>query len=405
MNKQSLKTDFLIAFRYFRTRRKVGMASATSLITLVGVAVGTMAILVSMSVLNGFKGVITQRTRDMEPDLKIHVRSLTAEEQEELLKDLEHQFPEDTFMPVMNRKVIASGTKQRLIQLKGIHPKTFDTMMRMSPYLAYKGFLTDDITRTDFPEIILGSGLAYDLGVTIGDTVTLISPIDIESFSAPILKAVLKNTFDVNVFNYDDMLGLIHLQDMQYFLDDPGWHEIYVRSEDPDAWEKISALLPDNIPCIPWQEEHRELFAAMEMEKKGTFLVLNLIILLAGFNLVSSLIMLLLEKKWEIGILKSMGLQDKDAFRIYFILSWITGGIGMLIGLLGSLPLLLWQQFRPFIKLPQDVYFITYLPVRVMLPDVILTILVLIAIISLAGLLPARQSVKLKPLDSIKVKM
>ncbi|BFN36698.1 ABC transporter permease [Fidelibacter multiformis] len=405
MSKESLKTDFLIAFRYFKTRRKVGMASATSLITLVGVAVGTMAILVSLSVLNGFKDVITQRTRDMEPDLKIHVRSLTADEQKDILENLVYQFPEDTYMPVMERKVIASGTKQRLIQLKGVQPLTFDSMMGMSAYLAYQDFLTDDITQTDFPEIILGSGLAYDLGVTVGDTVTLISPIDIESFSAPVLKAIVKNTFDVDVFNYDDMLGFIHLLDMQYFLDDPGWHEIYVRSEDPDARDKISALLPDDIPCIPWQEEHRELFAAMEMEKKGTFLVLNLIILLAGFNLVSSLVMLLLEKKWEIGILKSMGLRDRDAFRIYFILSWITGGIGMLIGLLGSVPLLLWQQVRPFVKLPQDVYFITYLPVRVMLPDVVLTVLVLIAIISLAGLLPARQAVKLKPLDSIKVKM
>jgi len=129
MSKESLKTDFLIAFRYFKTRRKVGMASATSLITLVGVAVGTMAILVSLSVLNGFKDVITQRTRDMEPDLKIHVRSLTADEQKDILENLVYQFPEDTYMPVMERKVIASGTKQRLIQLKGVQPLTFDSMM------------------------------------------------------------------------------------------------------------------------------------------------------------------------------------------------------------------------------------------------------------------------------------
>ncbi len=405
MSRQSLKTDFLIAFRYFRTRRKVGMASATSLITLAGVAIGTMAILISMSVLNGFKDVITQRTRDMEPDLKIHIRTLTADEQKGLLDTLSTRFPDYTFMPVMDRKVIASGNKQRLIQVKGVRPDRFNDMIHLKSYLAYQSFLTDDITQTDYPEIVLGSGLAYSLGVSAGDTLTLISPVDIESFSAPVLKTILKNTFDVDVFNYDDMLGFIHLLDMQYFLDDPGWHEIYVRTDDPGARQKIAAVLPEKIPLVPWQEEHRELFAAMEMEKKGTFIVLNLIILLAGFNLVSSLIMLLLEKKWEIGILKSMGLRDDDAFRIYFILSWITGGIGMVIGLIVSLTLLLWQQFHPFIMLPQDVYFIKYLPVIVSPVDVILTTAVLIVIISLAGLFPARQSVKLKPLDSIKVKM
>lgn len=405
MNKGSFKTDFFIAFRYFKTRRKVGMASATSFITLIGVAIGTFAILVSMSVLNGFRDVIMERTRDMEPDMKIHIRSLTPDAQQELLTSLKEKFPEYAFIPVMDRKVIASGTRQKLIQVKGVHPDPFSDMVHLDDYLAYEKFLTNDIQQTTFPEIILGSGLAYQLGVMVGDTVTLLSPIDIENFSAPILKTIVKNTFDVDVFNYDEMLGFVHILDMQYFLDDPGWHEIYVRSDDPRAFDKIAAILPPSTSLIPWQEEHRELFAAMEIEKRGTFVVLNLIILLAGFNLVSSLIMLLLEKKWEIGILKSMGLHEKGAFRIYFLLSWITGGIGMMIGLLFSLPLLLWQQYQPFIKLPQDLYIIEYLPVRVLPVDVIVTLIVLIIIISLAGLFPARQSVKLKPLDSIKVKM
>lgn len=405
MSKSRLKTDFLIALRYFRTRRKVGMASATSLITLVGVAVGTMAILISMSVLNGFRDVIVNRTRDMEPDLKIHVRSLDSEDQKDFMEMLESRFPDYAFMPVLERKVIASGNKQRLMQVRGIRPSRFERQADLKPYLNYGEFLTDDITRTPYPEIIMGSGLAYNLNLTVGDTVTLISPVDVESFSAPVMKAVLINTFDVDVFNYDDMIGYIHLLDMQYFLDDPGWHEIYVNANDKRPEERLKAVLPDSIPLIPWQEEHRELFGAMEMEKKGTFIVLNLIILLAGFNLVSSLIMLLLEKKWEVGILKSMGLRDRDAFRIYFFLSWITGGIGMILGLSVSLIVLLQQQFHPFIPLPRDVYFIEYLPVVVSPADVILTIVVLIVIISCAGLLPARHAVRLKPLDSIKVKM
>lgn len=381
------------------------MASATSLITLIGVTIGTMAVLISMSVLNGFRDVISHRTRNMEPDLKIHVRILNESDQRDLLSELEYHFPEYHFTPVLDRKIIISGTRQTLMQLKGIYPSELGSMFRLEPYLKYDSFLTEDIGQTEFPEIVLGSGLAYSLNLMVGDTVTLLSPADVEYYSAPVMKAVLKNTYDIDIFNYDDMTGFVHILDMQYFIDEPGWHEIYVRISEPNGEKKLRAFLPEQVSLISWKDEHRELFAAMEMEKKGTFIVLNLIILLAGFNLVSSLIMLLLEKKWEVGILKSMGLKDNQAFRIYFILGWITGGIGMIIGLSASLIFLLWQQFHPFIRLPGDVYFIEYLPVIVSFRDVLLTIVVLILIITLAGLLPARHSVKLKPLDSIKVKM
>ena len=381
------------------------MASATSLITLIGVAVGTMAVLISMSVLNGFRDVITHRTRNMEPDLKIHVRIFDESDQRNLLTNLEYNFPDYHFTPVLDRKIIVSGTKQSLMQLKGIYPSELGSMFKLKPYLKYDSFLTEDIGQTEFPEIVLGSGLAYSLNLMVGDTVTLLSPADVEYYSAPVMKAILKNIYDIDIFNYDDMTGFVHILDMQYFIDEPGWHEIYVRTTDSNAEKKLRSYLPDQLSLISWKDEHRELFAAMEMEKKGTFIVLNLIILLAGFNLVSSLIMLLLEKKWEVGILKSMGLKVNQAFRIYFILGWITGGIGMVIGLISSLSLLLWQQFHPFIRLPGDVYFIKYLPVVVSPWDVLLTIIVLILIITLASLLPARHSVKLKPLDSIKIKM
>jgi len=364
-----------------------------------------MAVLISMSVLNGFRDIITNRTRNMEPDLKIHVRVLHESDQRDLLSELKSNFPDYHFTPVLDRKIIVSGNKQTLMQLKGIYPSELGSMFRLEPYLRYNTFLTEDITQTDFPEIVLGSGLAYSLNLMPGDTVTLISPSDVEYYSAPVMKAILKNTYDIDIFNYDDMTGFVHILDMQYFIDEPGWHELYVRTRDTNAENKLRAFLPEQVTLISWKDEHRELFAAMEMEKKGTFIVLNLIILLAGFNLISSLIMLLLEKKWEVGILKSMGMKDKQAFRIYFILGWITGGIGMVIGLTASLALLLRQQFHPFIRLPGDVYFIEYLPVVVNFRDVMLTIAVLILIISLAGLLPARHSVKLKPLDSIKVKM
>ncbi|MDD5710012.1 MAG: FtsX-like permease family protein, partial [Candidatus Marinimicrobia bacterium] len=347
---------------------------------------------------------------NMSPALTFYVKHATEEEQEVLLKELRNSPDFRMTTPTLERKMlISSGKYQQLGFVKGIRPDEYNTIMNIRPYLQEKRLLTADLAQTEFPEILLGLSLANRIGVGIGDTVTLVSLLDIQTYTAPSIQCIVRDLFNVTVFDYD-YRAYMHLLDMQYLLDEPAYHQIETELTQEKQLLHVQkdwqSRLPASVRLANWWEEHLELFSAMQVEKIATFLVLCLVILLAGFNLIASMVMLLLEKKWEIGILQSMGCGSRDAYRIYFRLGWYTGGLGMVLGLVSALLLLLLQQYFPFFVMPgaEDVYIFRYVPVIVNFWDVLFTVLVVALLISLASLLPARRAARVRPLEAIKTK-
>ena len=404
------KTIFWIAFRYFRTRKKVKMVSVISIITILGAFVGTFAILSSLSVMNGFKKTIVDRAVNFEPNMKVFVKEYPKEFQENLQRKIAKLENVNEVSPVVERKIIISNSQGQLLSvIKGISPDSYRKTIEIEPYLLKGDFLTDDIYSTDFPEIVIGAQISDYLNVMIGDTVSLLSPLDIKAYSAPTMECVVKDIFQVDIFNYD-YRAFIHIEDMKYLLDYSSSHYLEITGNKKFNKKKVKKEIEKmgvkSKYISTWEEDHKEVFAAMQMEKIGTFIVLNLIIILSGFNLISSLLMLLLEKRWEIGILKSMGMNNKNSFKLYFYLGWLTGGSGMILGMIFSLTLLLLQQHFPFIHLPGggEVYIMKYLPVDVKLLDVIITFITLSFVISLSSWYPARKANKIKPLEAIKSK-
>ena len=409
MNKRKTYINFIVK-RYFSSRKKVKMISTTSLITIIGTFLGTFAIIAALSVMNGFRDMVFQRTQNMSPALTFYVKHATEEEQEVLLKELRNSPDFRMATPTLERKMlISSGKYQQLGFVKGIRPDEYNTIMNIRPYLQEKRLLTADLAQTEFPEILLGLSLANRIGVGIGDTVTLVSLLDIQTYTAPSIQCIVRDLFNVTVFDYD-YRAYMHLLDMQYLLDEPAYHQIETELTQEKQLLQVQkdwqSRLPASVRLANWWEEHLELFSAMQVEKIATFLVLCLVILLAGFNLIASMVMLLLEKKWEIGILQSMGCGSRDAYRIYFRLGWYTGGLGMVLGLVSALLLLLLQQYFPFFVMPgaEDVYIFRYVPVIVNFWDVLFTVLVVALLISLASLLPARRAARVRPLEAIKTK-
>ncbi|MFA5435457.1 MAG: FtsX-like permease family protein [Candidatus Neomarinimicrobiota bacterium] len=346
----------------------------------------------------------------MSPALTFYVKNTPEETQDNLLKELRESPDFSVATPTLERKMlISAGKYQQLAFIKGIRPEEYEGIMNIRPYLQEKQALTDDLAQTLFPEILLGLSLANRIGVSVGDTVTLVSLLDIRNYTAPSIRCVVRDLFNVTVFDYD-YRAYMHLLDMQYLLDEPAYHQIeteLVREKMlPLVQKDWQSRVPESLRVANWWEEHLELFSAMQIEKIATFLVLCLVILLAGFNLIASLVMLLLEKKWEIGILQSMGCASRDAYRIYFRLGWYTGGLGMMLGLISALLLLLIQQYFPFFVMPgaEDVYIFRYVPVIVNFWDVLFTVLVVSLLISLASLLPARRAARIRPLEAIRTK-
>lgn len=408
----SKNTKFInfIAGRYFSSRKKVKMVSTTSIITIIGTFLGTFAIIASLSVMNGFRDMIFTRTQDMSPDMTFYVKNSLPEDRTKLLEDLNKDPRFQTVTPSIERKMLlSSGKYQQLAFVKGIQPKEYQNIVKLSPYLQEKQSLTNDIAKTSYPEIILGVSLANKLGLETGDTLDLISLLDVESYNVPTMKCIIKDVFNVTVFDFD-YRAYIHILDMKYLLNEPNAHqfeaELYLKKELSEVNKYWKAHLPADVRMATWWEEHLELFSAMQIEKLATFLVLSLIVLIAGFNLISSMIMLLLEKKWEIGILQSMGCAPRDAHKIYFRLGWYTGGIGMFSGTIFSVLLLLIQQYFPFIVMPgaNEVYIFKYVPVILNVWDVLATVLMVSILITLSSLIPARRANKIKPLEAIKTK-
>lgn len=386
------------------------MISTTSMITIIGTFLGTFAIIASLSVMNGFRDMIFTRTQDMSPDMTFYVKNSAVEDRNELIKDLNKDLRFKTVTPSIERKMLlSSGNYQQLAFVKGIQPDEYQDIVKLSPYLQEDEFLTDDIGQTGFPEIILGISLAHKLGLETGDTLDLISMLDIDSYNVPSMKCIIKDVFNATVFDFD-YRAYIHILDMKYLLDEPNAHLFEAELHSPKDLSEVNkywkANLPDDIRMATWWEEHLDLFSAMQIEKLATFLVLSLIVIIAGFNLISSMIMLLLEKKWEIGILQSMGCAPGDAHRIYFRLGWYTGGIGMLSGTIFSLLILLIQQYFPFIVMPgaNEVYIFKYVPVIVTFWDVLATVAMVSILITFSSLIPARRANKIKPLEAIKTK-
>jgi lipoprotein-releasing system permease protein len=399
-----------IAGRYFSSRKKVKMISTTSIITIIGTFLGTFAIIAALSVMNGFRDMLFQRTQDMSPDLTFYVKNAHAEDRNELFTAIKEDMRVKTLTPSIERKMLVNAGKyQQLAFIKGVKPGEYKEILKIDPYLQEKQFLTDDLSQTSYPEIIMGLSLANKLGVGVGDTINLVSLLDVKTYTAPSMQCIVKDIFNVTVFDYD-YRAYIHMLDMQYLLDEPNYHQFEAElysSKDLNSVNKYwKEHLPENSRVASWWEEHLELFSAMQVEKVATFLVLSLIIIIAGFNLISSMIMLLLEKKWEIGILQSMGCAPGDAYRIYFRLGWYTGGLGMVLGGISAVILLLFQQYFPFLVMPgaNDVYIFKYVPVIVNFWDVLATFAMVSILITVSSLVPARRANKIKPLDAIKTK-
>lgn len=404
------RTIFWLAFRYFRTRKKVKMVSVISIITILGAFIGTFAILSSLSVMNGFKKTIVDRAVNFEPDIRVFVKDYSKEFQEDLQIKISELENVDEVSSIVERKLIISNSQgQQLSLVKGVSPNSYKKIIEIEPYLFRGGFLTDNIETTNFPEIAIGAQIAGYLNIAIGDTISLISPLDIKTYSAPTMECIVNDIFQVDIFDYD-FRAFIHIADMKYLLDDPLNHYLEVAGDKKFNKEKIKKEIVElgvkGKYISTWEEDHKEVFSAMQIEKIGTFIVLNLIIVLSGFNLISSLLMLLLEKRWEVGILKSMGMNDKKSFRLYFYLGWLTGGSGMIFGIIFSLTILLLQQYFPFIHLPGggDIYIMKYLPVDVQFLDVIITFITLSLVISFSSWYPAKKANRIKPLEAIRSK-
>ena len=407
--------EFFVSLRYLLAKRRQTFISLITFISIAGVAVGVTALIVVLAVMNGFQRDLRDRILGITSHIVVGRYDATIADYHEVIDEIKRENGVTGASPYIYTQVmLSSGRGVSGALLRGIDPQTAAEVVNIQKDMI-RGNLTDlentpSTSSENGPGIILGVELANNLGVRQKDWVTVISP---TGRLTPIGQTPKSKLFQVagifqsGMFEYDNTLAYISLKSAQQFL---GIGDVVsgieVRVDDIyDAQaiaQKLRSRLGPSFWVRDWMQMNRNLFSALKLEKVVMFIILTLIVLVAAFNIVSSLIMLVMEKTRDIAILKAMGATTTSIRKIFVLEGLMIGVSGTILGLLGGFGLCGILKRYHFIELPRDVYYISTLPVHLEGTDVAIIAFSAIAISLIATLYPSRQAAKLEPAEALR---
>lgn len=410
--------EFFISLRYLLAKRRHAFISLITLISVAGVAVGVMALIVVLAVMNGFQHDLRDRILGVTSHAVVGHFQGTFGTYHELVQEIQQEEGVAAATPfVLTQVMMNSGKSVSGAILRGIDPESAPKVTRLEQSLL-QGTLASLLetpaetpaSERPSPGIILGVELATRLGVRPDEYVTLISPTGQTTPAGRVPKSQLFRVvglFKSGMFEYDNTLAYIHLRDAQRLLgigDAVNGIEVKVIDiyEAAQVAERLQKKLGYPYWVRDWMQMNHNLFSALKLEKVVMFIILTLIILVAAFNIVSSLIMMVMEKTKDIAILKAMGATTHMVRRIFVLEGLLIGVIGTVLGLVGGFALCELLKRYQFIELPRDVYYISTLPVRMEALDVVIIACAAVAICLAATFYPSKQAAKLHPAEALR---
>lgn len=406
--------EFFIGSRYLRTKQKQAFISLITVLSMAGVTVGVMALIVVIAVMTGFEYDLKSRILGVESHIVIMRNNGPFSDYRNILERVENTDGVEAATPFINSQVILrSSLSLSGAVLRGIDPDSADRVIKNLNKVSLKNLKETDqrkSTSIAMPAIILGKELAKNLGVMQGDPVYLISPRGMISpiGHIPTMKRFkVAGLFESGMYEYDRSLAYMHIKDAQKILRmGDSVNGLEVRVNDIYNAKNIAGRIVKKLGfqywARDWMQMNQNLFSALKLEKTVMFIILALIVLVAAFNIASTLIMMVMEKTKDIAILKAMGATNKSIRKIFVFKGIVIGSIGTIFGVCLGFILCTVLKYYQFIELPGDVYYITTLPVKLELLDVVIIASAAMAISFLATLYPARQASKLDPVEAIR---
>ncbi|MFC5488109.1 lipoprotein-releasing ABC transporter permease subunit [Dokdonella soli] len=407
--------EVFIGLRYTRAKRRNHFISFISLVSILGIAVGVTALITVISVMNGFDKELKERILGMVAHATIEGVDETVRDWPQALKLAKENGHVLGAAPYVERQAMLQGTRVSGAIIRGVMPALEPKVSDVDQHMR-KGRL-DDLVAGHF-DIVLGSELAMTLGVDVGDLVTVFAP----EFSATPIGAIPRmkrftvvGIFEVGMQEYDSGLAVVNMQDAQtlYRLDGPTG--IRLKLDDMFQAYPIGRDLARNLGSqyyriTDWMQGHSNFFKAVAMEKKVMFLILSLIVAVAAFNLVSTLVMLVTDKQADIAILRTLGQSPNSIMGTFMVQGILVGTLGIALGVLFGVLLSLnlsaivhWiEQTFHVTFLSPDVYYISELPSDLHWPDVIWITVTAFAFCTLATLYPARRAAKTEPAAALR---
>tara|TARA_B100001996_G_scaffold381583_1_gene371306 strand:- start:741 stop:1907 length:1167 start_codon:yes stop_codon:yes gene_type:complete len=366
--------------------------SSTGLFSMIGMGVGCFAMIVSLSIMNGFEFLVHKKLKSFDGDMRI-TGSID-------ISKIDRIDGINSIMPFMERRgIIQDDDEQRVVSLKAVDIQTMISFYR----LPIKG------EAPKIGQVVIGQDIAYRLRKDIGDKIMISSPIDQSfGFGLPMMKEmIISGIFSTRVLDHDDRFVFLSLEDGK---------KIFQRKSQLDGYDirlssdrnndliksEIRAELGDDIYIDTWDDLNRDLVDAMRMERFGTIIILSLIFLVSAFNLAASLSLISIQKMKEVGILKTMGASQKSIKIIMMNLGIKQAGKGAIGGYLLGILLVIMQNLFGFIPLPSDIYFIDSLPMTLFMMDLIIVMGISFIFIMLASLISGHKLAQTQIKDSLQ---
>jgi lipoprotein-releasing system permease protein len=407
-----------IARRYLQSRKASRGASLITVISAGGVAVGVMALICVLGVMNGLRDDLRERILVGSPHLRILTfgTGLRLDDWRRVMDSVKAEPGVIAVTPeVLSESVINAGADY----FEGVQVVGFESDTGTVPVTSFPTSITrgDMSFRTSVPgldgAVLLGQRLASRLSVSLGDTVSLFAPSGLKVNPAlgvalpRVWRFEVTGLFDTGMFQYDNKLVVMSREVAQQFtgLGD-AVSGLAVRVSDPWNAPEIGKRLEDRLGypyrAFDWQQQNSTLFGALKLEKIAMGIIIFFIMIVAAFNIVGTLTMVVNDKTREIGILKAMGLTSPSIGRIFLAQGAIIGLVGVVIGLVLGLSVALAFDHYKWIRIDPAVYYIDALPVHVELFDVLVIVLVSLLLAVLATIYPSRSASRLTPVEAIR---
>jgi lipoprotein-releasing system permease protein len=416
--------EWFISLRYLKAKRRQGFISLISLISVAGVTVGVMALIVVLAVMTGFTASLREKILGINSHIIVQHIGTGISDYHKISSIVLQDHDVLAATPYIYSQTMLSvpGASTGAV-VRGIDPATASKVISLGNQLV-QGSLSalndengqQETSQTEnkiprlLPGIILGKELARSLRVGMGDNIRLFSPAGPLTPMGVIPKIKtcrIVGIFDTGMYEYNSSIAYVSLKTAQDFLElGKNVHGLELKVTDIYKAPEIAADLEKKLGLgyvvKDWISMNKNLFSALKLEKTAMFIVLALIILVAAFNIISTLIMVVMSKGKDIAILKSMGATSKGIMRIFIYEGLVIGLTGTFLGVVGGLALCEVLSKYEFIKLPSDVYPITTLPIKVLPLDVTLVALSAALITLLATIYPSWQASKVEPAVALR---
>ncbi|MBD22415.1 MAG: lipoprotein-releasing system transmembrane subunit LolC [Alphaproteobacteria bacterium] len=408
--------ELWVSFKFLFPKTKEKFFSIITFISFAGISLGVATLIIVMSVMNGFRDELTSKILGVNGHLKIKTfNNLKIEKHKQLKLEIQENINNVKVHKVivgqglLNYRSYSSGTI-----MKGVETDYFTDRKIFNEKIANK-------TLSSFKKkegVIVGEKLREKLNLKIGDNINIISPDNIETILGSIPRSAnfkIVGFFSIGMYEYDSSLIFVPISLMQKFLNlnkKIDFLEIYTNnfSEINSLKEKIYKFIPDYFKIIDWRELNPTLFNALEVERNVMFLILLLIILVAAFNLISSMIILVSTKSRDIGVLRTLGVGKRQLLKIFIINGFFIGLCGTILGLIIGVTFCLnineikqaIEFFLNFELFSEEIYFFTKLPVILDFGQIMNIIIISLTLSFLATIYPSIKASRVEPINLIK---